>query len=175
MAIFLEHVRMPVDGESPKILHRSSWSGPLPAIAEFRAIAYTALSSYFKPMVLQVRDELITNLGQPSRVAEAIHMVDSDGSVIASGGDKYYYDLDALKLDWTCTKKNAASILRLLASTDVSIKNVIVQQKALELGIETESLNFALKYAGDQGWIENGLHSTLALTTSGRIRAAEGV
>lgn len=68
-------------------------------------------------------------------------------------------------------ESDAAVLLQILASTDIGIQNGIVAKRALEQGIETEPLEAALVYAGNQNWIQNGPHGTLELTVLGRAKA----
>ena len=70
--------------------------------------------------------------------------------------------------------QDVEAIIKILAESDIGMKNVIVNQRALELGIDGERLDEALEYAGQKDWIEGGPHETVLLTSAGR-RAAAGV
>ena len=66
---------------------------------------------------------------------------------------------------------DARKIVRMLVEKGVQsgelYKNPMLIQNALWLGIEGVELDDALKFAGEQGWVENAPEDTTKLTDAG--------
>jgi hypothetical protein len=77
-------------------------------------------------------------------------------------------------MDPTQSETPARQLLKVLIDAGLKVdepaQNAWIQTEALRaLGLDGEALNAALRLAGEQGWVENGLQpGTMVLTIAGQ-------